>query len=137
MLRRDFISKIIEQMVNAIARLLKIDFEKNTEKFLDEFDVLLDTYFQISDEELEKLWDENEERDALLLDEKLKNQMIHLFVNAGLAFQKTQQEEKAKKCLKIIERIQNQHSNLYEFPSAESLKVQEKIETLTKKINIS
>lgn len=130
MLRRDFISKIIEQMVNAVARLIKIDIENDQEKFLENFEEFLSTYFKISDAELEKLWEENEERDAFLLDEKLKNQLMLLFVQAGIVFQKSNQSEKAKSCVKIIERIQNQHSDIFEFPSEETEKLEEKIEEL-------
>ena len=130
MLRRDFISKVIEQMINAVARLLKIDYEKETEKFLDEFDSLLDTYFQLSTEELEQLVETDEQHDALLLDEKLKNFQLRLFAHAGLAFMLKSEKEKAEKCLKIIERIQIQHSEVFEFPSVESLKLEEEIEKL-------
>jgi len=130
MLRRDFISKIIEQMVNALARLLKIDIEKEQEKFLENFDELLDTYYLISDEELEKLLESNEERDAILLDEKLKNLQLRLFINAGLVFVRINQTEKAKICVKIIERIQAKHSDVFEFPSEESLKIEEEFERL-------
>ena len=130
MLRRDFISKIIEQMVNAIARLIKIDIEKEQEQFLEDFDEFLHTYFQLSDADLALLTEENEGRDGLLLNENLKDQLIHLFVNAGLVFQGNQQSEKAKNCLKIIERIQNQHSGVYTFPNDGSGKVLIKIEEL-------
>jgi len=135
MLRRDFISKIIEQMVNAIARLLKIDIEKEQEKFLENFDELLDIYYQISDDELEKLLEPNDERDAMLLDEKLKNLQLRLFINAGLVFIRQNQIEKARICLKIIERIQVKHSDVFEFPSDESLKIEEEIERLNSFLN--
>lgn len=130
MLRRDFISKIIEQMVNAIARLIKIDIEKEQEKFLEDFDEFLHTYFQLSDADLALLTEENEVRDGLLLNENLKDQLIHLFVNAGLVFQNNHQTEKAKNCLKIIERIQNQHDHIFEFPNEESQKLEEKLKVL-------
>ena len=137
MLRRDFISKIIEQMVNAVARLLKTDIEEEQEKFLEDFNELLKTYFKFSNDDLEKLLEENEERDALLLDEKLKNQLLHLFANAGLVYVNVNlnQIEKAKTSLKIIERIQNQHSDLFEFPSEESEKLEMKIEKLKSQIS--
>ena len=128
MLRRDFISKIIEQMVNSIARLLKKEIEQ--EDFKKGFEEFLSTYFQLSSGELEKLVEENKERDAFLLDEKLKNQLIHLFVQAGFVFQKSNQTEKAKTCVKVIERIQNQHSDIFEFPNEESEKLGEKMEEL-------
>ncbi len=135
MLRRDFISKIIEQMVNAIARLIKIDIEKDQEKFLENFDELLDTYYQISDNELEALLEKHDERDAMLLDEKLKNLQLRLFINAGRVFVQQNQIEKAKTCLKIIERIQTRHSDVFEFPSEESLKIGEEIEELNYFLN--
>lgn len=134
MLRRDFISKIIEQMVNAVARLLKTDYEKETEKFLDEFDTLLDTYYRLSDEELELLLEADEERDAMLLDEKLKNLQLQLFIQAGQAFLKKEERRKAENCLKIIERIQLKHSDVYEFPTPESLKTGDEIGKLKKSL---
>src|SRR5690606_40143474 len=102
MLRRDFISKIIEQMVNAVARLLKTDIEEEQEKFLEDFNEFLRIYFQFPDENLAQLLEENEERDAFLLDEKLKNQLLHLFANAGLVYVNANlnQIEKAKTSLK-------------------------------------
>ena len=130
MLRRDFISKIIEQMVNAIARLIKIDIEKEQEQFLEDFDEFLHTYFQLSDADLALLTEENEGRDGLLLNENLKDQLIHLFVNAGLVFQGNQQSEKAKNCLKIIQRIKNQHGHIFEFPTEETQKLEEKLKVL-------
>ena len=135
MLRRDFISKIIEQMVNAVARLLKTDIEKEQEKFLEDFNEFLKIYFQFPDENLAQLLEENEERDALLLDEKLKTQLLHLFANAGLVYVNSIEFEKAKISLKIIERIQNQHSDLFEFPNEESEKLKMKIEKLTQHIS--
>src|SRR5690606_8815373 len=136
MLRRDFISKIIEQMVNSVARLLKTDIENEQEKFLEDFNEFLRIYFQFPDENLAQLLEKNEERDAFLLDEKLKNQLLHLFANAGLVYVNVNlnQIEKAKTSLKIIERIQNQHSDLFEFPSEESEKLEMKIEKLTQHI---
>lgn len=127
MLRRDFISKIIEQMVNAIARMIQIDIEKEQEKFLENFDKLLDTYFQISSDELEKLLENHDERDAMLLDEKLKNLQLRLFTNAGLVFFKKKQFEKAKICFKIIERVRAEHSDVFEFPNEESVKIEDGI----------
>lgn len=123
MLRRDFISKIIEQMVNAVARLLKLDVKEEPQKFLHQFDELIQTYFQLNEEELNLLLENDEERDALLLDEKLKNYQIRLFLNAGFAFAATGQASKAQICLQIIDRIQLQHSNVFEFPSQESSKI--------------
>lgn len=134
MLRRDFISKVIEQMVNAVARLLKIDYEKGTERFLDEFDSLLHSYFQISSDELDKLAESDEQRDALLLDEKMKNFQLRLFTHAGMVYALKLEREKAEKCLNIIKRIQMQHLDVFEFPSAESLKLEEEIEKLNSKL---
>lgn len=125
MLRRDFISKIIEQFVNAISRMLKLDYRKENKKFLENFDESLHTYFKISSEDLDKLLEENEDRDVFLLDEKLRNQLLSLFIRAGLALLHSHEKSKAEKCLEIVKRIQKQHSTLYEFPSEESLRIEE------------
>lgn len=123
MLRRDFISKIIEQMVNAVARLLELNIKNEPEKFFNQFDELMLTYFKLNSEELHLLLENHDERDALLLDEKLKNYQIRMFLNAGFAFVEMKNLVKAEICVQIIERIQNQHSNVFEFPSAESSKI--------------
>lgn len=123
MLRRDFISKIIEQMVNAVARLLELNAKEEPQKFLNQFDELMQTYFKLNAEKLNLLLENEEERDALLLDEKLKNYQIRMFINAGFAFVEMKDLSKAQICIQIIERIQQQHSNVFEFPTAESSKI--------------
>lgn len=130
MLRRDFISKIIEQMVDAIARLLRIDFEKEPEKFLTQFDELLDTYYQLEAENLHLLLEPNDERDAILLDEKLKNFQLKLFVNAGFSYLNNKKVVLAQNCLDIIMRIKNKHADVFEFPGNESKKLDEQIAQL-------
>lgn len=136
MLRRDFISKIIEQMVNAMARLLELNVSEEPQKFLNHFDELINTYFQLNAQELNLLLENDEERDALLLDEKLKNYQIRMLVSAGFAFTETQQHPKAKICMQIIERIQQKHSNVFEFPTLESSKINEDLEILKKLISL-
>lgn len=123
MLRRDFISKIIEQMVNAVARLLELNIKEEPQDFLNQFDELMKTYFNLDADELNLLLESDEERDALLLDEKLKNYQIRMFINAGFAFIKTKQPDNAKTCVQIIDRIQQSHSNVFEFPTLESSKI--------------
>lgn len=134
MLRRDFISKIIEEFVNAISRMLKLDYRKEKKKFLENFDESLHTYFKISSEDLDKLLEENEDRDVFLLDEKLRNQLLSLFIRAGLALLYSHEKSKAEKCLEIVKRIQKQHSTLYEFPSEESLRIEKEWNQLRNEI---
>lgn len=134
MLRKDFISKIIEQMLNAIARLMKIDNEKETEKFLGVFDEILKTYYDLHSDEMDNLLLPDEKRDAMLLDEKLKNFQLRMFVQAGFAYLKTDDLKQAKNCLSIIERIQHEHSDVFEFPTEEHKKLKEDIEKLREKL---
>lgn len=134
MLRRDFISKIIEEFVNAISRMLKLDYRKENKKFLENFDESLHTYFKISSEDLDKLLEENEDRDVFMLDEKLRNQLLSLFIRAGLALLHSHEKSKAEKCLEIVKRIQKQHSTLYEFPSEESLRIEKEWNQLRNEI---
>lgn len=136
MLRRDFISKIIEQMVNAVARLLELNIKEEPQKFLHQFDELINTYFQLNSEELSLLLEGDEERDALLLDERLKNYQIRMFIHAGFAFARTDDTDKARLCIEIIERIQQQHSNVFEFPTAESSKIHQDFQNLKELISI-
>lgn len=130
MLRQDFILKIIEQLFKAIAKLLKIDVEKETEAYLVSFEELLKTYFKLSSERLNELLESQEERDAFLFDEKIRTTQLLIFGQAGLGFLKIGEFEKAENCLKIIERIRAQHSHLYEFPNPEQLKLEELISRL-------
>lgn len=135
MLKRDFISKIIEQIVNAIARLLKVDHEKETEKFIIDFDELLQTYYHTSLENLELLTEAEDKRDSFLLDEKLKTTQLNLFARAGLAFLIQGNQSKAETCLKIIDRVKNQNSDLFEFPSEEAEANQRLIDELRSKLD--
>lgn len=134
MLRQDFISKIIEQLFTAIAKLLNIDVEKETEMYLASFEELLKTYFKIHSESLAKLLEEDEERDAFLLDEKLRTTQLIMFCQAGLGYFKLNELEKAQICLNIIERIQTQQAKIFEFPSSESAKLEAEIESLQMKL---
>lgn len=134
MLRQDFISKIIEQLFTAIAKLLNIDVEKETEMYLASFEELLKTYFKIHSESLSKLLEEDEERDAFLLDEKLRTTQLTMFCEAGLGYLKIGESEKAQNCLHIIERIQTQQPEIFEFPSSESAKLEAEIESLQTKL---
>lgn len=134
MLRRDFISKIIEQMLNAIARLMKIDNEKETEKFLGVFDEILKTYYDLHSEEMDNLILPDEKRDVMLLDEKLKNFQLRMFVQAGFAYLKTESLTQAKNCLSIIERIQDERSDVFEYPTDETQRLMEDIEQLRGKL---
>lgn len=135
MLRRDFVSKIIEEFANAISRMLKLDYIEDKKKFLLNFEESLQTYFQIPSEELNLLLQDHEERDVFLLDEKLKNHLMSLFIRAGLAFINENELEKAKFCLKIIKRIQIQHSTMYEFPNEDTLKISVELAELKEKLS--
>lgn len=124
MLRRDFVSKIIEEFANSISKILKLDYIQDKKKFLSNFEESLQTYFHLSPENLSELLLENEEQDIFLLDEKLKNHLMSLFLRAGLVFLNSNEKPNAKICLEICQRIKNQHSTLFEFPGIESAKIQ-------------
>lgn len=130
MIRNDFILKLIEQFVQAIARMIKIDYEKETEKFLVVFNELLKSYFKISAEDLDELMEPDEYRDEILLDEKMKNAQLQLFTHAGLAYLIKSETGKAAQCLEIIERIQSSNTALFEFPNQEQQELNQKIEEL-------
>lgn len=135
MLKQDFLSKIIEQIVESIARILKMDHEKETEKFLNQMDGFLQTYFQVSSENLEVLIEANEKTDAFLTDEKLRNFNLSLFTKAGLAYFNQGKVIRANTCLQIIRKIQNHPSNVFEFPSNESRAIEFLIEELQQKLD--
>jgi hypothetical protein len=134
MLRQDFISKIIEQLFTSIAKLMNIDVEKETEVFLATFEELLQTYFKISSDRLGELLKTDEERDAFLFDDKVRTTQLLMFSQAGLAYLKIGEMAKAKDCWNVIERVQNQHSQLYEFPNPDQLKLEESIKNLKTKL---
>lgn len=123
-------------MVNAVARLLELNGKEEPQKFLNQFDELMNTYFKLNSDKLNLLLENEEERDALLLDEKLKNYQIRMFIDAGFAFIETEQSEKAKICVQIIERIQQQHSNVFEFPTIESSKITQDLIELKELISV-
>ena len=114
---------------------MNIDVEKETEMYLASFEELLKTYFKIKSDSLSKLLEEDEERDAFLLDEKVRTTLLLVFAQAGIGFHKMNEMEKASNCLKIIQRIQQQHAQIFEFPNSESLKLQVEIEKLTSLLN--
>lgn len=134
MIRNDFLLKLIEQFVQAIARMVKIDYEKETEKYLVVFNELLKSYFKLSDEFLDLLLEEDERRDAFLLDEKTKTGQLQLFTHAGLAYLKQNEIQRARQCLHIIRRIQSSNSSLFEFPNLEQMKLNQEIETLNNQL---
>lgn len=132
MIRQDFISKIIEQLFTAIAKLMKINHEKESELFLVTFQELLQTYFQLNSEQLEELIKADRSRDPILLDEKLKSSQLLMFTHAGLAYAKNGDLQKAQQCLSIVDRIQVQNSTIFEFPNSDSVKLLAEIEELKK-----
>lgn len=134
MIRQDFIAKIIEQMVTVIARMLKINQEKETQLFLDSFEEFLRTYYKISIDQLGELIKLDSSRDAILFDEKIKNLQLILFLDAAWVFSEKDEKEKALNCLQVVERIQNQNSHVFEFPSAETLQRSEKITKIKHKL---
>lgn len=135
MLRQDFLSKIIEQIVQVIARALKMDHEQEAEKFLENFDQILLTYYKINQKDLTQLTETNQERDAFLLDEKLRNFQLQLFVKAGLAYFQKNEILQAKNCLSVIERIQQEQITVFEFPSQGQIEIQQWIKELQLKID--
>lgn len=134
MLKQGFISKIIEQIVQSIARMLTMDHEKEAEKFLHDFDETLQTYYKTKIQDLESLTQINPEKDVFLLDDKLRNMQLHLFGKAAWAFYHQDEMESAKTCLKIIERIQAEESAVFEFPSQKMLETQAWIDDLHSKL---
>lgn len=137
MLRRDYMLKLIEQFAKIVAKLLNLDYVSEPQLFTENFDELLKSYFKLSPDELSMLLTEDEKRDALLLDENSKNSQLSLFARAGIAYFSNNDFEKAKICLKIIERIEQEHQGLFEFPNPERQKIHDEIDELRKKTEIS
>lgn len=125
---------MVEQMVNAVARLLDTDYEKETLKYLELFDEFLLTYYKIPDGKLEKLLESNEEREELFSDEKLKNFQLKLFTETGFAYLKQNNPQRAKTCLLLIDRIQSLNKEVFEFPHSEIENLEEEIRRLRKSI---
>lgn len=130
MLRRDFVSKIIEQMVNAIQHLQQIDSEKETEKYLDNFNEYLKTYFEISETDIEDLIAPDEEQSLFLYDEKIKNKQIALFLKSAFIYLDLGEKKKAEDCHHIILNIQQKHADIFEFPTVESGMIETDLEKL-------
>lgn len=132
MLRRDFMLKLIEQFAKMVAKLLELDYVEKPQIFKNDFDALIRDYYKINPDELKLLLTEDPDRDALLLDEKSKNSQFSVFSRAGLVFFRNKEEAKALICIKIIERIQKHHNDLFEFPNGESKKIEVEISELKK-----
>lgn len=135
MIRKDFISKIVDLMINSLGGLLKIEPNVDTVKFVTEFDNLLKEYFKIKSDQLNLLLEADEERDMIFLDEKVKNLQLRMFTNAGLAYLNQNENQKAHFCSQIIDRLQNQHAHVFEFPTPEILTLQSDIQNFRAQLN--
>ncbi|WP_068596776.1 hypothetical protein [Vaginella massiliensis] len=120
MLKRDFIAKYIEELGKMLGKLLDIEqYQEAVSQFDFYFDEMLHTYYKINSEQLAILLEENEERDLFLLAFDLKNKNILAFAKAAKYFYSKNQVEKVATIKKIIQRIQEVKSDVFQFPTAE------------------
>lgn len=119
MIRKDFISKYVEELGKSLTRL--IDYETNIEdeNFLFHFNEMLRSYYRIHDEELEQLLVEDVERDQFLLSDELKKRNIRTYLKATSIYWQMGKKQQAQLCFQIVERIQNVNTGIFQFPTEE------------------
>ena len=137
MIRKDFISKYIEELGKSMARLIAYEIGDEDDNFIFHFNEMLRSYYRLDDSELATLLIENEERDQFLLSDELKKSSIRTYLKAARVFLTLNQTEKAVLSFKIVERIQSVNSGIFQFPTEEDtiiaqefLYVKEKIANL-------
>ena len=131
MLKKDFISKYVEELGKMLTKLLDIEqFQEAVSQFDFYFDEMLHTYYKIDTNKLAILLEPNEERDLFLLNFEMKNKNILAFAKAANYFHAKGENEKVETIKKIIERINLVQSDVFRFPTSEDLEVQKNLEDI-------
>lgn len=125
MIRKDFISKYIEELGKSMARLIAYQIGDEDDNFIFHFNEMLRSYYRLDDNELATLLIENEERDQYLLSDELKKTSIRTYLKAARIYFALGQTEKAVLSFKIVERIQSVNSGIFQFPTEEDQIIEE------------
>lgn len=134
MIRKDFISKYIEELGKSMARLIAYEIGDEDDNFIFHFNEMLRSYYRLDDSELATLLIENEERDQFLLSDELKKSSIRTYLKAARVFLTIGQTDKAILSFKIVERIQNVNSGIFQFPTEEDQIIEKEFKEIREKI---
>lgn len=131
MLKRDFIAKYVEELGKMLTKLLDIEqYQEAISQFDFYFDEMLHTYYKIDSDRLNVLLEADEERDLFLLSFDMKNKNTLAFIKAAKYFQSKDEVEKVNTIKQIVERIQNVKSDVFQFPTAEDMEVENELKKL-------
>ena len=119
MIRKDFISKYIEELGKSLARLIAYEVGDEDENFIFHFNEMLRSYYRIDDNELAILLEADQERDQFLFSDELKKKSIRTYLKASKIYTVIGENEKALICFKIVERIRDVNSGIFQFPTEE------------------
>ncbi|WP_413532676.1 hypothetical protein [Empedobacter brevis] len=121
MIRKDFITKYIEELAKILSKLLNLEFidNKDDTEFLYYFGEMLKSYYKIDDNNLSTLLEADQERDQFLLADELKKKNILTFMKAIRIYLNREDIEKAKASYEVLKRIENINSGIFQFPTEE------------------
>lgn len=136
MIKQDFISKYIQELAKTLAKIMALEIGNSDEGFLILFNQMLHAYYKIDDNQLEVLCLENQERDQFLLADELRKKNILTYLKATRLYLRNNSQEKAENCFKIVERIKNTHTGIFQFPTEEDQRIEEEYNRLKEKFNI-
>ncbi|WP_282630014.1 hypothetical protein [Empedobacter sedimenti] len=121
MIRKDFITKYIEELAKILSKLLNLEFidNKDDTEFLYYFEQMLQSYYKIDDNNLSTLLEANEERDQFLLVDELKKKNILTFMKAIRIYLNREDITKAKASYEVLKRIESINSGIFQFPTEE------------------
>ncbi len=121
MIRKDFITKYIEELAKILSKLLNLEFidNKDDTEFLYYFEQMLQSYYKIDDNNLSTLLEANEERDQFLLADELKKKNILTFMKAIRIYLNREDITKAKASYEVLKRIESINSGIFQFPTEE------------------
>lgn len=135
MIRKDFISKYIEELGKSMARLIAYEIGDEDDNFIFHFNEMLRSYYRLDDNELATLLIADEDRDQFLLSDELKKASIRTYLKAARVYFTIGQTEKAVLSFKIVERIQNVNSGIFQFPTEEDAIIAAEYKTVKEQLN--
>lgn len=137
MIRKDFISKYVQELAKMLAKLMDLTLENNEEDFTHYFGEMLNNYYKIAPHQLALLLEVDQERDQFLLADELKKKNTLVFCDAALMYSSLGKNEQAETAFKIVERIQAMNHGIFQFPTAEDQLITTKINTLKETLKVN
>ncbi|MBQ0148241.1 MAG: hypothetical protein KBS93_07355 [Flavobacteriaceae bacterium] len=135
MIKQDFISKYIQELAKTLAKIISLEAGNSDEGFLIIFNQMLQSYYKIDDNQLNILLEENQERDQFLLSDELRKKNILTFLKATALFLRNNNQVKAENSFRIVERIQQTNTGIFQFPTEEDQIISKEYNHIKKRIN--